>query len=377
MARRQFGSIRKLPSGRWQAGYWHDGRRHTAPHTFRAKADAAAWLSRSEVEIERGAWVAPKAGRETVEQFAKRILNRRQDLSPTTRAKYEGLLAGHIVPTLGDVQLARLAPSAVRDWYHGLREARPGGSTADDAYRYLRAVCSTAVSDGLLARNPCQVKGAGQVRSAERPTASVAEVVAGIAATPERYRAAVALLAFAQLRRGEALGLTRADVAGDGSQVTVRNNLVQPAGQGPAVVKGPKTASGRRTLSVPGPVAGLLADHLGRFVGPEPEAALFTTEQGTRLTPRHLGKVWERVRGQVGLDGLHLHDLRHSGLTWLAASGASTREVMARGGHASSHAALGYQHSTGERDRALAVALGELMSTAPIPALSRPAEPDR
>ncbi len=43
--RRHFGSVRKLPSGRYQARYWHAGERYTSPETFAAKADASAWLS--------------------------------------------------------------------------------------------------------------------------------------------------------------------------------------------------------------------------------------------------------------------------------------------------------------------------------------------
>ena len=38
-----FGTTRKLPSGRWQASYNADGRRHWA--TFDAKADADVWLA--------------------------------------------------------------------------------------------------------------------------------------------------------------------------------------------------------------------------------------------------------------------------------------------------------------------------------------------
>ena len=50
-SRRQFGSVRKLPSGRWQASYWHVGRRHVAPITFAFKADANAYLSSIETEV--------------------------------------------------------------------------------------------------------------------------------------------------------------------------------------------------------------------------------------------------------------------------------------------------------------------------------------
>ena len=50
-------------------------------------------------------------------------------------------------------------------------------------------------------------------------------------------------------------------------------------------------------------------------------------------------------------------DLRHTGNTLAAASGASTRELMQRMGHASMRAALIYQHATSERDREIASAM--------------------
>ena len=69
---------------------------------------------------------------------------------------------------------------------------------------------------------------------------------------------------------------------------------------------------------------------------------------------------------EVDRPDLHLHDLRHSGNTWAAATGASTAELMARMGHASPVAALRYQHATEKRDRAIAPALSKLAAPAPI-----------
>jgi hypothetical protein len=46
---------------------------------------------------------------------------------------------------------------------------------------------------------------------------------------------------------------------------------------------------------------------------------------------------------------------------------------MARMGHASARAALIYQHATEDRDQAIAAALGELMTPAPVHQI-RPAD---
>ena len=66
------------------------------------------------------------------------------------------------------------------------------------------------------------------------------------------------------------------------------------------------------------------------------------------------------VLGQAGRSDLRLHDLRHTGLTLAAATGATTVELMHRAGHSSSVAAMRYQHATKDRDRVIADALGAL-----------------
>lgn len=62
--------------------------------------------------------------------------------------------------------------------------------------------------------------------------------------------------------------------------------------------------------------------------------------------------------------GFHFHDLGHTGKTFAASTGASTKELMSRMGHSSPRAALTYQHATRDRDRALADALSDLVDEA-------------
>jgi integrase len=122
-----------------------------------------------------------------------------------TRSKYDYMLERHVLPVLGRQELAMLSSSEGRSWYMAMREKYL--TTGDDAYRMLRAVLTTAVTDDLIVKNPWQVKGAGNARSAERPVLSVAELTAAADAVEGRYRLAVLLCAWCQLRRGEVLGL--------------------------------------------------------------------------------------------------------------------------------------------------------------------------
>ena len=65
-------------------------------------------------------------------------------------------------------------------------------------------------------------------------------------------------------------------------------------------------------------------------------------------------RAWNKARATINREDLHFHDLRHTGLTLAAATGATTAELMRRAGHASPDAALRYQHATLERDFLLA-----------------------
>ncbi|MEV7801927.1 tyrosine-type recombinase/integrase [Microbispora sp. NPDC088329] len=60
---------------------------------------------------------------------------------------------------------------------------------------------------------------------------------------------------------------------------------------------------------------------------------------------------------EMGVKGLHFHDLRHTGNTLAAQSGASLADLKARVGHDSDRAALIYQHATRDADQRIADAL--------------------
>ncbi len=207
--RSTFGNARKLQSGRWQASYWHEGRRYSGPDTFSSKADARAYLSTVETDVRRGGWIDPDAGAVTVHTYSTRWLLERHDLRPRTREDYEALLKVHLVPMFGDLTIASITPSRVRTWHATLTKDHP--ARAAKGYRLLRTILGTAVTDRHLLVNPCQVKGAAAEHTPERPIPSVSEVTALADAMPEHLRLLVLLAAWCGLRRGELLGLTRND----------------------------------------------------------------------------------------------------------------------------------------------------------------------
>lgn len=371
---RMFGTIRKLPSGRYQARYLAaDGKRRSAPMTFATKADASAWLSKTETETIAGEWRPPELGRETFGAYGKRWLAHRQDLRPRTRELYAAIWRLWLEPAWAGVPLAKMTTEGWRTWWLDTTTEHPGSTQPAKAYRLARAMLNQAVDDGLLRTNPCRVKGAGRETAAERPVAMPDQVAKIAEAMDERYRVMVLLAAYCSLRFGELAGLRRSRVNPLHRSITVEEQAVELA-DGTVTFGPPKSEAGRRVVHFPAELVPMIEHHLATFVGDAPDALLFTSPgervrgggrgpghplRRTKFRPR-----WEAACSVARIAGLHFHDLRGSGATWAATGGATVRELMARLGHATPTVALRYQHATAERDRAIADRLGELLSAA-------------
>jgi integrase len=211
----------------------------------------------------------------------------------------------------------------------------------------------TAETDGFIESNPCQIRGAAVERAPERPIATMTEVGQLAELMPPELRIAVVLAAWCQLRRGEVRGLRRKDIDLEHGLLEVEVTRTT-AMSGRTIVKEPKTRAGRRSIAIPANALELLAAHLDAHVGDDDDSVIVSG------TDRCLSVAWSVARTKIGRDDLRFHDLRHSGLTWSAATGASVAELMRRAGHASQAAAFRYQHATDERDRAIAEALSRL-----------------
>lgn len=367
--KRRFGRVRKLPSGRFQARYpGPDGIDRPAPETFASKTDAEVWLTMKESEILRGDWLDPDAGKIKFGAYADTWINDHV-FKPRTEELYKGLLKNHLKPTFGNIDLSDLKEGDIRRWRKerlttGPKQKRPFGPvTVAKGYRLLHAIMTTAVEDGLIRRNPCHIKGAGQEHSDERPVVPLPTLVELLDSVPARHRALVLLATFANLRFGELAGLRRGQLDLDTCEVRVNASTAE-MDDGRLIDGDPKSHAGKRTVSFPADIVPELAHHLERFTKPEPNALVFIGPKGGRLRRSNFRKFWNRAREAVGMPELHFHDLRHTGNTMAAAQGASLKELMERMGHSSPRAALIYLHATRERDQKIARGMGKQFANA-------------
>lgn len=362
-----FGNLRRLPSGRIQARYTGpDGRTYSAPHTFDTKGDAEAWLATTRADIVREKWTPKTAGtarRElTFGAYSAAWLDGRRvkgkPLAARTRAHYRALLDAHILPTFGETPLRYITPEAVDEWHAVTATGTP--TTQAHAYSLLRTILGTAVDRGLIhTANPAKIRGAGSTERVRkvRP-ATLPELEALVTALPERYRLMALLASWCALRFGELAELRRFDVNTRTGIVHVRRGVVRAAGE--TIVKGPKSGAGVRDVAIPPHLLPAVREHLLKHTEPGEDGLLFPATGGGHMQPSALYRVFYPARKAAGRPDLRFHDLRHTGATLAAQTGASLAELMGRLGHSTPAAAMRYQHAAAERDKEIARRLSDL-----------------
>ncbi|GAA4192691.1 tyrosine-type recombinase/integrase [Microbispora amethystogenes] len=413
---RRFGNIRKLPSGRYQIRYpGPDGQMRSGAETYERKSDAERALSLVEAQIIKGEWTDPDRGKAKLRDYAESWISQRPGLRPRTVDLYSWLLKKHITPHLGGVQLGKLSTAMIRQWRSDLLGNGVSVSMAAKAYRLLRAVLMTAAQeDHIIPRNPCRIRGAGDEHAQERPVLTVAQVFdladrvgrrpvgnvrkltgnayrlrfqrhgemrtlpEAFTTRPEaertlwamgmdgradctqdrRFRALVLLATFASLRWGEVSALRRSDLDLDAGTVRVRAAFVERS-TGELVLGAPKSKAGRRVVGIPQGIAPALREHLATYVQDDPGALLFPGAKGgpLRRSGFNTRTRWVDVVKEMGLPGLHFHDLRHTGNMLAAESGAGLKDLMARMGHDNVRAAMIYQHAVRGADKTITDAI--------------------
>lgn len=333
--RRTFGAIRQLPSGRYRVRYPNtaDDTLRPAPDTFETKRDAEAFLVQIQAVQMRGDWLDPTAGDVLFADYATRWIAER-GLAPTTAELYRRLFRLHLEPTFGEMHV-NTKPRSGQSLESGavVRHRRDDGGQGVPAAQSRE---ETAVEDDMIRKNPCRIRGAGREDADERPVATVEQVFAAAEVIGLRWRLMVLLGAFASMRPEELAELRRRDVDLDSGALWVRRAAPE-LNTGHRVVGAPKSGAGRREIVLPSFLHEDVRRHLEWFAQPGPDGLVFVRERGAVLRGTTFGRKWRRDRDKVGLpEGFRFYDLRHTGNTLAADTGAKLKDLMVRVGQSPS-----------------------------------------
>lgn len=358
---RGWGHIRKLPSGRYQASYVYELVRHNAPVTFSTKPRAEGWLADERKLIELDQWTSPArrsaartARAVTLSEYAAQWIKDRP-VKARTRLMYESLHAHHIKPKLGTLPIDHVTADRVRSWYSGLGNEHTRRNS--HAYGLLHAILGTAVKDGLLQSNPCQIERVMNPQRKREPVIlSVPEVAALANAVPERLKAAILVSAWCGVRWGELIELRRRDIDVDGGVLYVGRGATH---RGQCRIDTPKSGKPRAVV-IPPHIRTDLKHHLDVFADKGADGLVFPPQRGgCHLNDKVFRDAIAKPLKDIGCEDLRIHDLRHFAGTQIARVG-NLAESMARLGHSTVRASLIYQSVVSGRDAEIAAALSAL-----------------
>ena len=331
--RRQFGSLRKLPSGRWQASYWHLGIRHIAPVTFAFKADANVYLSSVETEVRRGLWIDPQGATVLFSDWAEQWQATTVDLRPSSRVRDLGYLERYLHPQFGTMALGDIRYMTVRTWISELSTSGLAPSTVTKAGQLMSKIMRSAVQAGLVTSSPCDGVKMPRIERIEMRFLTTSEVDRLAEAMDPRYQAVVLLAAYGGLRAGELFGLRAKRVDVLRRQVAIAETVVDVGGHlhfGP-----PKTRAGHRSVPLPRVASEPLGEHPATFAR-TPEDLVFTAPEGGPVSLNvWRRRFWVPATKAAVLGHLRPHDLRHTAVALWIAAGAHPKEVAVRAGHTS------------------------------------------
>lgn len=339
------GSRKREPSERhgrgkrWRARWVDPETGRTVTKSFERKTDAETHEASMRTDANRGTYIDPQAGKTILREYAAGWESTNVVGNAQSRI-IDNALRLHVLPALGDRAVASIRRSHVQGFIKDLsKELGPG--SVRNVYDVLARMLGAAVDDKVISSTPCKKIALPALPDVEVVPPTVDQVDAIAEAIPERYRAAVVLLAGSGLRIGELLGLQVSDVDFLRRTVRVDRQRLQSGRIAP-----PKTAKSRRTVPIGQVVTGELSAHLASFPSDE---WLFLDDFERPLDYQWWKRAWKAAKPGE----LTTHDLRHFYASALIAGGASVKQVQAVLGHSSAVITLRvYSHLwPGDEDR--------------------------
>ncbi|MEU1819900.1 site-specific integrase [Streptomyces roseifaciens] len=339
---------------------WFDpesGQRLSRSRMLPTDDEAQSWVDRMERIAQRG--VSPAVATMSLAEYGELEWDlAMRGLEPKTMDPYGAGWRLRVVPAIGHLEVPVITNGVVDRTVYGWIADGHGRSTVKNSIAPLNRVMEQAVRDGIIDVNPAKITGwqrtYQQVEDELDDPRSLAlrdwDALDDLAnALVERshdqylgWGDVVRFSACTAARIGEVSGVRAQDI--DRRTWTWECCRQTTPGPGGLIDKGTK---GKRRRAVPliPEIRPMVSARLDA-VGHDPMARIFTGPRGGRITTAILRDAthWDEVVVRLGYEHLRRHDLRHTGLTWMADAGIPVHVLRMIAGHGSITTTQRYLH---------------------------------
>jgi integrase len=258
-----------------------------------------------------------------------------------TYVSYRRFLDNHILPEIGHIPLRRLTAEQVQALYsHKLKEGLSPKSISV-MHGLLHTALAQAVRWRRVSYNVCDDVRPPRLIKREAHSLNPEQAQKLLeAAKGHRLEVLLTLAITTGMRRGEIVGLKWQDIDFETRSLHVCRTVDCLGGYG-FTVSEPKTATGKRKISLPHFVIAMFKEHRAHQLearlkaGPawEDHDIVFCDARGRFLDPNYLHRLFQQFLMEAGLLPMRFHDLRHSAATILLSMGVNPKVIQELLGH--------------------------------------------
>lgn len=291
--------------------------------------------------------------------------NSRMRVKESSYIKYRNLLQNHILPCMGETEVAELTTEYIGDFIRqkiskGRRDGTGGLSekSVKDMITVLRSICSYAGQQGMEA--PCHFellkfrRNNDEVRILDRSECAVLEQY--LLQDNSLIKTGILLSLFMGLRLGEVCALQRGNILYDDAILQIRYTMqrIQVTGQRETkktkiIVTSPKSGNSVRDIPIPE----FILKRLERLKSMPKEAYILTGRTDKFVEPRSMENLFKRCLKECQMEEINYHALRHTFATRCIEAGFDVKSLSEILGHANVNITLNrYVHSSMEQKRA-------------------------
>jgi integrase len=306
---------------------------------FEKKQDALKKKNEALRELEQGTLATGKQQKlgEYLEDWLENV--HKSKLRVGTYVNYKKLIK-YVVTDLGGIWLQKLTPQHVQAFYSKKLDEKLSSKVVHDIHGVLHLALDNAVRWGMIPRNVCDLVTPPRIVSREVVPLSVEQARALMKHVQGHHLEVLLSMAVVTgMRRGELLALRWSDIDFERSRLLVLHSVNFIAGYGYVEGK-PKTAAGKRVVSLPAFLVEMLKKHRAHQLelreateNWQDHDLVFPNLSGSYMHPNHMGDLFRKLVKEAGLPPIHFHDLRHSAASILLCMGVNVKVIQELLGH--------------------------------------------